>query len=227
MTPRSAPCSLHSALQAVKGCGFSSCVHRTPGSSPLLCTPAPPSAPLSSPARQWRDCSAGSKEMKEEKWAEKAVDSLVKKLKKKKGAMDELERAPSCPGQPSKCVTIPRSPGRARLQVSHRKGLPHVIYCRVWRRRTCSLTTSWSRAGVLRVPIRLQAERGVHQPLPLPRETRQVGFFWFNCIGKRRSRLVESHGPLSGEGTPTTTARETGRGRLFGEADPKFCVRIT
>ncbi|TEA24083.1 hypothetical protein DBR06_SOUSAS2610023, partial [Sousa chinensis] len=68
----------------------------------------------------------------EEKWAEKAVDSLVKKLKKKKGAMDELERALSCPGQPSKCVTIPRSLD-GRLQVSHRKGLPHVIYCRVWR----------------------------------------------------------------------------------------------
>uniref|UniRef100_A0A8C0S514 Mothers against decapentaplegic homolog n=1 Tax=Canis lupus familiaris TaxID=9615 RepID=A0A8C0S514_CANLF len=67
----------------------------------------------------------------EEKWAEKAVDSLVKKLKKKKGAMDELERALSCPGQPSKCVTIPRSLD-GRLQVSHRKGL-HVIYCRVWR----------------------------------------------------------------------------------------------
>uniref|UniRef100_A0A8C4VP54 Mothers against decapentaplegic homolog n=1 Tax=Gopherus evgoodei TaxID=1825980 RepID=A0A8C4VP54_9SAUR len=67
----------------------------------------------------------------EEKWAEKAVDSLVKKLKKKKGAMEELERALSCPGQPSKCVTIPRSLD-GRLQVSHRKGLPHVIYCRVW-----------------------------------------------------------------------------------------------
>lgn len=39
----------------------------------------------------------------EEKWAEKAVDSLVKKLKKKKGAMEELERALSCPGQPSEC----------------------------------------------------------------------------------------------------------------------------
>ncbi|XP_063807914.1 mothers against decapentaplegic homolog 9 [Pseudophryne corroboree] len=68
----------------------------------------------------------------EEKWAEKAVDSLVKKLKKKKGAMEDLERALSTPGQTSKCVTIPRSLD-GRLQVSHRKGLPHVIYCRVWR----------------------------------------------------------------------------------------------
>ncbi|XP_033098312.1 mothers against decapentaplegic homolog 5-like isoform X2 [Anneissia japonica] len=68
----------------------------------------------------------------EEKWAEKAVDSLVKKLKKKKGAMEDLERALSRPGEPSKCVTIPRSLD-GRLQVSHRKGLPHVIYCRVWR----------------------------------------------------------------------------------------------
>ncbi|KAL0594064.1 Protein mothers against dpp, partial [Plecturocebus cupreus] len=60
----------------------------------------------------------------EEKWAEKAVDALVKKLKKKKGAMEELEKALSCPGQPSNCVTIPRSLD-GRLQVSHRKGLPH------------------------------------------------------------------------------------------------------
>jgi hypothetical protein len=29
----------------------------------------------------------------EEKWAEKAVDSLVKKLKKKKGALEDLEKA--------------------------------------------------------------------------------------------------------------------------------------
>lgn len=55
----------------------------------------------------------------EEKWAEKAVDSLVKKLKKRKGAIEELERALSCPGTPSKCVTIPRSLD-GRLQVSHR-----------------------------------------------------------------------------------------------------------
>ncbi|KAM8981758.1 mothers against decapentaplegic homolog 1-like [Sarcophilus harrisii] len=68
----------------------------------------------------------------EEKWAEKAVDILVKKLKKKKGAIQELEKALSCPGQPSNCVTIPRSLD-GRLQVSLRKAMPHVIYCRVWR----------------------------------------------------------------------------------------------
>uniref|UniRef100_A0A915B0R3 Mothers against decapentaplegic homolog n=1 Tax=Parascaris univalens TaxID=6257 RepID=A0A915B0R3_PARUN len=71
----------------------------------------------------------------EEKWAEKAVDSLVKKLKKKKGGqgtVEDLEFALANPGSHSKCVTIPRSLD-GRLQVSHRKGLPHVIYCRVWR----------------------------------------------------------------------------------------------
>lgn len=68
----------------------------------------------------------------EEKWAEKAIDSLVKKLKKQKGAIENLEKALANPGQISKCVTIQRSLD-GRLQVSHRKGLPHVIYCRVWR----------------------------------------------------------------------------------------------
>lgn len=68
----------------------------------------------------------------EEKWAEKAVDSLVKKLKKKKGAVEELTRVLENPNPISNCVTIPRSLD-GRLQVSHRKGLPHVIYCRVWR----------------------------------------------------------------------------------------------
>ncbi|XP_074764407.1 mothers against decapentaplegic homolog 1-like isoform X2 [Athene noctua] len=69
---------------------------------------------------------------KEEKQAEKAVDALLKKMKKKKGAMVELEKALSCPGQPSDCVTVPH-PLDGRLQVSHRKGLSHAIYCRVWR----------------------------------------------------------------------------------------------
>ena len=53
----------------------------------------------------------------EEKWAEKAVDALVKKLKKSKGAIEELERALASPTQQSGCVTIPRSLD-GRLQVS-------------------------------------------------------------------------------------------------------------
>ena len=68
----------------------------------------------------------------EEKWAEKAVESLVKKLKKRPGAIENLEKALANPSEFSPCVTIPRSLD-GRLQVSHRKGLPHVIYCRVWR----------------------------------------------------------------------------------------------
>lgn len=56
----------------------------------------------------------------EEKWALKAVESLVKKLRKKKngqGTVDDLEYALAHPGSRSRCVTIPRSLD-GRLQVS-------------------------------------------------------------------------------------------------------------
>ncbi|XP_044747272.1 mothers against decapentaplegic homolog 3 isoform X1 [Coccinella septempunctata] len=66
----------------------------------------------------------------DDKWCEKAVKSLVKKLKKS-GALEELERAISSQNQNTKCVTIPRiRPNELNQQ---RKGLPHVIYCRLWR----------------------------------------------------------------------------------------------
>lgn len=67
----------------------------------------------------------------EDKWSEKAVKSLVKKLKKT-GGLEELEKAITTQDINTRCITIPRSLD-GRLQVSHRKGLPHVIYCRLWR----------------------------------------------------------------------------------------------
>ena len=58
----------------------------------------------------------------------------MKKLQKQnKEALVLLEQALSTEGrEPSACVTIPRSLD-GRLQISHRKALPHVIYCRVYR----------------------------------------------------------------------------------------------
>lgn len=55
----------------------------------------------------------------EENWSEKAVKSLVKKLKRS-GGLEELEKAISTEGNvPTSCVTIARSLD-GRLQVSHR-----------------------------------------------------------------------------------------------------------
>lgn len=43
----------------------------------------------------------------EDKWSEKAVKSLVKKLKKS-GGIDELEKAISEQNANTRCITIPR-----------------------------------------------------------------------------------------------------------------------
>jgi hypothetical protein len=58
----------------------------------------------------------------------------MKKLQKQnKEALALMEQALRSEGrEPSECVTIPRSLD-GRLQISHRKALPHVIYCRVYR----------------------------------------------------------------------------------------------
>ncbi|XP_055339010.1 mothers against decapentaplegic homolog 3-like [Paramacrobiotus metropolitanus] len=69
----------------------------------------------------------------EEKWTEKAVKGLTKKLKGKgSSSLEDLEKALASQDKHSPCVIIPRNLD-GRLQVSQRKGLPHVIYCRIWR----------------------------------------------------------------------------------------------
>lgn len=49
----------------------------------------------------------GEQNGQEEKWCEKAVKSLVKKLKKT-GQLDELEKAITTQNANTKCITIPR-----------------------------------------------------------------------------------------------------------------------
>lgn len=119
---------------------------------------------------------------KEDKWSEKAVKSLVKKLKKG-GGLEELEKAITTQDINTKCITIPRSLD-GRLQVSHRKGLPHVIYSRLWRwpdlqshhelraTENCEFAFNMKRDEVCVNPYHYtRAETPVLPPVLVPRQT--------------------------------------------------------
>ena len=66
-----------------------------------------------------------------ESFSRRAIESLVKKLKKKFYELDSLIVAVTSKGkQQSKCVTVARTMD-GRLQVGEKKDFPHVIYTRL------------------------------------------------------------------------------------------------
>lgn len=65
----------------------------------------------------------------QEEWSAKAIDTLVKKLKKKQNGIKNLEDALKSRSETSKCVTIPRSID-GRLQV--KKRLKYLFSMVIW-----------------------------------------------------------------------------------------------
>lgn len=67
----------------------------------------------------------------EDTWRNKAVEALVKKLRQT-NQYENLELVLYLKCEASPCITLSRSQD-GRLQVSHRKMLPHVMSCRIFR----------------------------------------------------------------------------------------------
>ena len=71
--------------------------------------------------------------LEQDTFVRRAVESLVKKLKKRYNELDALITSIVSRGSiESKCVTVQRTLD-GRLQVGERKDFPHVIYTRIWR----------------------------------------------------------------------------------------------
>lgn len=66
-------------------------------------------------------------------WRNKAVETLIKKLKRQPPEQyANLQLVLHQKSENTPCITLSRSQD-GRLQVSHRKMLPHVMYCRIFR----------------------------------------------------------------------------------------------
>lgn len=69
----------------------------------------------------------------EDTWRNKAVEALVKKLRRQPNEQySNLQIVLHQKSEATPCITLSRSQD-GRLQVSHRKMLPHVMYCRIFR----------------------------------------------------------------------------------------------
>ena len=79
-----------------------------------------------------RKLSTWKQDGEQEEWASKAVDVLVKKLKKQPGAIQNLEVALQSRSSTSNCVIIPRSiDGRLQVEIGTKqnKTKPCFILC--------------------------------------------------------------------------------------------------
>lgn len=69
----------------------------------------------------------------EDNWRNKAIEALIKKLKRQPNDQyTTLQLVLDRKSEQTPCITLSRSQD-GRLQVSHRKMLPHVMYCRIFR----------------------------------------------------------------------------------------------
>lgn len=74
----------------------------------------------------------GSNRSEESKWQERAVESLVKKLKSQSDTLAILEKVLEKQSADTPCVTIQKTQ-KGRIQINQKKIYPHVAYCRLWR----------------------------------------------------------------------------------------------
>ncbi|KAI3382458.1 hypothetical protein SNEBB_003281 [Seison nebaliae] len=84
-------------------------------------------------AKRLMDCLMKWRQVSEDdNWSHRAIEILVKKMKNEKNSLKTLEWALAHPHQKSDCILLMKSID-GRFQISNRKSLPQVIYCRIWR----------------------------------------------------------------------------------------------
>lgn len=121
----------------------------------------------------------------EDTWANKAVETLIKQLKRQSNeqylALQEVLHNKT---ENSPCITLKRSQD-GRVQVSHKKMLPHVMYCRIFRwqdlqshhelRSTASCQFPAQKRDAAKICINpyhySRVEHAIYPPVVTPRNT--------------------------------------------------------